>query len=605
MKMKKTLIFMAAAASVVLTGCTESDLSSDTSLAKESSSAIEFSAKTRSAGLTRAGSAGVIDTDEKLQNSSGFGVFAWNTAATAWDTYDASIAAPNFMYNEEVTYVGSKWGYSPIKYWPNGIDAKNAANSPSNSAQQAAIQNLSFFAYAPYVAVTPSTGEVTGESTWGITALSTNAATTAPIVTYVFKNTTSGTTTYSLLTNENVDLLWGTRKAASDYTETDNSINDADAAGNYKDAAGNYYNTDLTKQVVDETVDFYFKHALAKFGGFTGSIKAVLDIDGNGEGENGFGNWTGSDDTRVTIQSITIKNVAADANTFTIGGKFNIATGTWSDWTKNTSAIVEGGAVSFEITPTTDGANTEIMVAANGATKTTEWNKSGVPTVTAGNILTTANENLAFYLIPGVADQQLKVSVTYQVSTYDANLSASYARTNQTITNVVTLPELKPNKYYTLVLHLGLTSVKFSAEVADWDRVEGGNTEGAEEIWLPSNVVSASTDITLASGNGATVNVANDQATYEINLTGCAQENTVSVKTKTGTGVDNATTTVTYKENATDAVKDDGKAKVALTSITANSTSSPVENVIVIEEKNGDTVVKTTTVTIIQAAANP
>ena len=55
--MKKTLILMAAAASVVLTGCTESDLSGDTSLAKESApSAIEFSAKARNTGITRAGS---------------------------------------------------------------------------------------------------------------------------------------------------------------------------------------------------------------------------------------------------------------------------------------------------------------------------------------------------------------------------------------------------------------------------------------------------------------------------------------------------------------------------------------------------------------------
>lgn len=41
--------------------------------------------------------------------------------------------SPNFMNNQKVTYDGSNWNYSPVKYWPNNEEDK-----------------LSFYAYYPY-----------------------------------------------------------------------------------------------------------------------------------------------------------------------------------------------------------------------------------------------------------------------------------------------------------------------------------------------------------------------------------------------------------------------------------------------------------------------
>ena len=592
---------MAAASAFVLTGCTETDLSGDTSLAKESTpSAIQFSAKTRNAGVTRTGTKNAIANTDALKSSNdGFAVFAFNTAANTWQS-NGSSTAPNFMYNEQVKYnnTTNKWEYDPIKYWPNGIDAANAANSPSNTAKQGSIQNLSFFAYAPYVDVTASSGavatgtatETNGYETWGITGLTKNTDNGDPKVTYKFYYVGDA---YSLLTKDNVDLLWGTRKSTSDYSETDGTDNNADAESAYKDGANNYYNTDLTKQVVDETVDFNFKHALAKFGGFTGSLKAVLDIDGNGDGEMGYGDWTNKDNTNVTIQSITIKNAAADAGAFTIGGTFDIATGTWDTFTKNAATIAEGAAYTLTINNETTGVNGDIMVEAGNATyETSTWTKSGVPTKTAGNIFSSNNEEVAFYLIPGVANQKLIVSVTYQVSTYDENISGNYVRTNQTITNEVTLPELKPNKYYTLVMHLGLTSVKFSAEVADWERVEGGDTEGAEEIWLPSNVVSSGDAVTLAAGSGATVNTAAGTTTYTINLTGL----------KTSTDV----TSVAYSGVATGASQsgstDTGGNGTITVTLPVNGEATTKTSTITIKGIDNSDNEFTTTVTIIQAA---
>lgn len=59
------------------------------------------------------------------------GVFACYTGAVK---YDLSSVSPDFMYNQDVTYDGSNWTYSPVKYWPN------------NSTEY-----ISFFSYYPYI----------------------------------------------------------------------------------------------------------------------------------------------------------------------------------------------------------------------------------------------------------------------------------------------------------------------------------------------------------------------------------------------------------------------------------------------------------------------
>ena len=90
----------------------------------------------------------------------------------------------------------------------------------------------------------------------------------------------------------------------------------------------------------------------------------------------------------------------------------------------------------------------------------------------------------------------MKVTIQYTVRTYDAKLAApasgeaTCSKVTQTISNIVTLPTtlLKPNKKITLVLHLGLTSVKFAAQVNDWDTPSASDIR---EVWLPSNVVPA------------------------------------------------------------------------------------------------------------------
>ena len=67
--------------------------------------------------------------------TSGFGVFAYYTESSTWES--APEVTPDFMNNTRVTSTnnGASWNYSPRKYWQHTIDDK-----------------VTFFAYAPYMA---------------------------------------------------------------------------------------------------------------------------------------------------------------------------------------------------------------------------------------------------------------------------------------------------------------------------------------------------------------------------------------------------------------------------------------------------------------------
>lgn len=467
--MNKNLLAMTALAAMLFAGCTSSDdLTTRETITKanEAATPINFGTYMGKTG-TRAGATGEILTpasgaqNELGTNTYEFGVFAYLSnggadGSTLLDPTNITIK-PNFMYNEKVSTSdhGENWTYSPVKYWPNGIDASNTANNPSNIAVQSTVQYLSFFAYAPYVS------SFSGEN--GMTALTpaSNAA-GAPVISYTLK---SGDYTVE----NNVDLLWGTRGAAT-YNETDGANNDATPLPT---TPGPYaYNINLTKQNTTDKVNFLFKHALAKIGGVNG-LKVKLDVDNNEGGAIDANSC-------VTISDITISNVA---NEIATTGTFNIATGTWTA-SKN-SSIAAGNIVQLN---TAEKIN-ENFFSTTGATYSGSWSPSGV-TSDPTTVYKAGLTDKGFYLFPGVAEQKIKISITYTVSTVDSKLDGGYSRVTQTINNEVTLPTLVSNQYYTLIMHLGLTSVKFSATVDNWDTTTGTVTK---EVWLPSNVVPAVT----------------------------------------------------------------------------------------------------------------
>ena len=156
--MKKSIIF-AAVAAIVLAGCAKNE----TYVVNTSKDAVSFGAYSGRT-VTKAGSTDDMNLDA-LKNH-GFGVFA-----TYSETNDFSVANDNFMYNQKVNHDGSAWTYSPVKYWPNPTNGRDAD-----------AQKVSFFAYAPYAEPTGATGEV------GITGFSIDGTTNHNLVHYAFSN---------------------------------------------------------------------------------------------------------------------------------------------------------------------------------------------------------------------------------------------------------------------------------------------------------------------------------------------------------------------------------------------------------------------------------
>ena len=611
---------MAAASAFVLTGCTETDLSGDTSLAKESApSAIQFSAKTRGAGVTRGVvtpqnyEKGPIGNEANTANGvkslaqAQFGVFSYLTKTdynpTSVGTTPSNIE-PNFMYNQKIEYSTSDptnmWIYSPVKYWPNGTDSQNAANAPSQTAEQDNTypKQLSFFAYSPYkqksdfsVAYAQAThGEkpaVIGTGTTnddkvkvasgdnGIVAMTTNDWTGNVWLKYLMPTANE---------TEAVDLLWGLRGT----TNYDKAGSDTDDGA----TVGESYNLNLTKQTVDERVSFLFKHALAKVGGSTTTsknldepstkcgFKVKLDVDGNSDDHQTdyFASSFNKSQTLVTIKEVKIMD-GTTANSLSTkdlstdifsSGWFNIETGLWD----MTGATKTG---TIDITVQNDKAQDNATnnkytinpkIREVGVTNATgvNWNPSeasssadgytgGAEGVEASAKPLFADEYVpALMFIPGNANQTIYVQIDYIVRTADANLANGYTEVEQVILNKVELPNtvLKSNKIYDIIMHLGLTSVKFEAVVSDWQTksdssVDGGGKEtgGTEDnkasVWLPSNVVA----------KAQTANVTKDDTSFTFDGSSLGLGDYVSSTTPDGTIV------TAIAKNASDSKKVD------------------------------------------------
>ncbi len=543
--MKKTFLAITALAAMLFAGCTSSDeLTTLESIktADNTPTPVQFGTYIGKSGNTRAGVAGAVDhiTTTTLQTAEqGFGVFAFynnltsaegasitHNAAAEYGSAITEAVTPNFMYNQKVTYETdaslNKWVYNPVKYWPNDFAAGNVdGRQPDTETSQAqgsvAEGKLSFFAYAPYVAVTTNTGVPTNTPDYGITQLTSNTTTKDPIVSYKFKNTASAE---SALSNVNVDLLWGLQ-GADNYSLADGTNS---TQGGTKATS---YNVNLTKEKAADNVNFLFKHALSNVGGRMSTdanksgVKVILDIDGNsGDNQatyfgtgNGYNLGNNLNTSLVTIESINITDIIENSkSTLYTEGKFDIANGKWSTNADDTKQNGATDAHYVNITYDDELAASVLEPTTATLSYSSGWKVggnsiSGVTTSVQDAL--TAALHPSIYLIPGNSDQKLRVTITYYVRTFDANLAGisdahasgddathTWTKVKQIITNDVTLPSslLASNKYITLVIHLGLTSVKFAASVAEWGDSNGDGTPDANAdklVWLPSNVVPA------------------------------------------------------------------------------------------------------------------
>lgn len=465
---------------------------------------------------TRAGAPGAIydATDPgctykiKLSDEkAGFGVFAYYSDNDKYSEY----LRPNFMYNQYVFYDGSKWDYEPAKYWPNEFGIEAASED---------VDYVSFFAYAPYVKMVPSTGsvDVTDAETiagsltdeqkaaLGMSGLTGVELTDAYIeflqkknIIGTIRNTATGDPLVKYAVDWNpqtsVDLLWGVSNKDYDYKPIT-------GGPSVKINKGTPF-VDMLKLANSEKLSFNFKHALAWL-----NVQIDADFNAEGvEGAHGIGVDFKDGKTKIWIRSITFDGFASKGSLNLKNDKANLPKWMASNGTDELETgsvtIYDGrkdggeGVTSNEATgeqPHTLNPNlvqSEPYSLTDGATDyttalTTINNLPGV-TKDPQNLFTGTTVDDQIYVIP--TSEQVNVTIVYDVETKDDNL-ASYLSDGQyrgsSIQNRITKKNvfnsaLQAGKTYKLKLHLGMTDVKVEATVEPWA------TGGQANPYLPAN----------------------------------------------------------------------------------------------------------------------
>ena len=516
--MKKILFFATAAA--LFAACSSDDLGLKEQLqAQIEPGSVAFEVYTQKA-TTRGGVAGSLSTAEMKDynadpslasdfNKAGFGVFAYYTDNNEYD----QRSVPNFMYNQQVTWNGTAWTYAPLVYWPN--EYGNNANSDDQD-------KVTFFAYAPYIQVVPTSGKLAVVSNdaeeWGITSMTRNSNQGDPILKYIAQ----------FRADRSVDLCWGMADGddgLSWLTTQDGAPQDAIPNGTP------WLNLYRPADAVGQKVKFTFKHALAQ-----------MRINIDAQVDEIAGTTGAANKTRVWVREVTFKG-------FALKGSLNLNnpeanTAKWLDYNGQNELVAEdvvvydgrkdgkeGVAGAIATNEKLTGLNPAIVqdgvyagttkaedpymkgedVKVNGVDPTgvggTTFERTGVPGTPVdlfAQDATNANgtvDNSIFHVIP--TDDNFEIEIVYDIETVSKNLAQNLsdgATKGSSIENRIRQAvsfgdetTIKAGKSYTINLHLGLNSVKLDAEVTPWLE------EPAQHVDLPLN-----TPIYATQDKGAT-----------------------------------------------------------------------------------------------------
>ncbi len=447
-------VYLLAVAAAMFAACTTNDnLENNNNAPALQPGEVGFEAYTQRS-VTRSGSAGTMDLT-KLQ-ATGFGVFGYYTDN---NEYEPS-RVPDFMYNQKVEWNTSYWGYEPIKYWPN--EYGSMANSDDND-------KVSFFAYAPYVEVTPSNGKVVKanatDDQWGITALSRNSLAGDPLVKYIC----------NFDADKRVDLCWGV------CDDPQWAVVQGGTVQNINDGVKGlpWLNVERpmeakTQALANQRMRFTFKHALSQF-----SVSIDAFVDGL-NADNPL-----ADKTKIYVRQISFTG-------FALKGALNLNNSDpnkalWYDY--NGTGDIESGAAITIYDGRKDGkegaagadASNEKMRGLNPDIISNYDDVLGKGNTTEG--VTNIAKPLFSSSYPAMViptGEDIEVEIVYDVETEDANLATklSDGKTNgSSIENRISktvsfgADGMQNGKLYTLALHLGMNSVKFDAAVSEWQEV--------------------------------------------------------------------------------------------------------------------------------------
>ena len=290
-----------------------------------------------------------------------------------------------------------------------------------NSAEE----KISFFAYAPFT-----------ESSSGsnITGFSANNEAGAPIVTYkVAQNV-----------KDQKEILWGVQKTSGKP------------------------NLDVQKQGMGQDVSFNFRHALARIGfNVEAMIDAVNSVSTPKEDNGATTNGTIDHD----ILNIYVRKVELKGNFYSQGQlNLNNTTQNVANWepqslpTSTTTFVLEDGIVDGQ----PDGETSEVC----------HFNDIHGVVTTEKQPLNAADSYIMVIPQKFEGPDKIKIIVYYDVIVKDEKVETGEV----TIPNVVDSGdfnfEFNDGKAYSFNLHIGLTSITFSADVTDW--VTGNTTSGTD-----------------------------------------------------------------------------------------------------------------------------
>ena len=441
--MKKNIInsvYGLALASLMLTACSSAEDATTANVPPTvDETAINFGAY-MNRSTTRGGWATELTTATLQGPDAGFGVLAYYTDNQPY----TPTALPNFMYNQKVTYNASEWVYAPLKYWPNEF---------GQAAQSTGIDYLSFFAYAPYAEVDPVTG-VAADDDYGIVGLTRGAENGNPKARYFV----------SFDPAQRVDLCWATP------------------------------NLNMTKQAINEKVDFTFKHALASI-----NITVDADMDVMSHGASAL-----DPNTRIWVRSVTFEGLATKGD-LNLNNKEDVPE--WYNIYSNDLLVGEpvtiydgrrDGREGFaEMLNEKPAAINDALVQSAEYTVDATTDILTGPTMpgvtnTPVNLFKNVTATEPIFVIP--TGEPLRITITYDVETYDKKLVSTFLSDTQThgstVENTITAVvqaqaggnlTLQAGKQYTIALHLGMTSVKVDATVEGWTAGDNADTD------LPAN----------------------------------------------------------------------------------------------------------------------
>ena len=349
----------------------------------------------------------VIDT--KTLGIEGFGVFAYYTEK---DDFDASKHTPDFMYNQLVK--------NNTNWTENGGFAGDWSYDPLKYWPNNVDDKVTFLAYAPY-----------------------NAETTIETLSGDDVNNTS--IEYSVY-NDNLanqkDLLYLCQTKDDSSAESCSTIN-------------------LTKQSVTDKVEFHFLHALSRIGFKAELMVDEINVDDTGEEDDNL-----SDDGQTSATNGDLdKNTVVTIQEIELIGKFyqkgilNLNGGVWT-------ATAPTEDYNFTLKDT-DLQNTEFK------------GNSDKNNDTDVEIRQVNTDESYLMIIPQLFEdfskndettvgKGIKIRVKYEVKTTDADNENNSSTIVNNITSDEFNIEFEQGKAYSFNLHLGLTSVKLSAEVQEW-----------------------------------------------------------------------------------------------------------------------------------------